>query len=105
MSDNIRHLPIARADTTKRQLRMITRTPGECHHRGVTYYFDEAENEITCGACKARLNPVWVIAEMAKHESRWCAHREAYLRALEKYEQRKRCKCEHCGQFTRIRGL
>jgi len=76
-----------------------------CSHFPATYFFCESENEVTCGNCGAKLNPVWVIAQLAMYESRWMDARRRYLQLKTEHERRRSCKCQHCGRMTRIRGM
>lgn len=73
----------------------------KCQHKHMTV--DEDLNEVQCDDCGAKLNPVAVLLRFANEESRW--HREGeQLRQLHKeLDARVRCKCQHCGQMTRIR--
>ncbi len=102
--DKVVRLPVAHI-SHDRSLQCVPYKPGTCQHLGVTYFYSAAESEVTCGGCSARLNPVWVIGQMAQQESQWIEGRKVYLRLKEEHESRKRCKCQHCGRLTRIRGM
>lgn len=75
--------------------------PGACKHNNMTV--DEDLNEVLCDDCGAKLNPVAVLLRFATEESRWAREGER-LRELHKaLDARIRCKCQHCGQMTRVR--
>lgn len=97
-------LPVRKKDT-ERQFRIVDQFEQKCTHRGVTYEVCDVENEVVCGACRTRLNPIWVLKYLAMEESRFDSSRRAYLEAKKDHEKRVRCKCQHCGQMTRIRGM
>ena len=71
-----------------------------CQH--IQLIVDEALNEIECGDCGARLNPVQALIRFAREESR-LFRRQAEIRPLlERLEQKIRTKCQHCGKMTRV---
>jgi hypothetical protein len=98
-------VPLVKRERTGAVLnRKVRKLGGGCNHLDGPYYFDEALTEVECG-CGAKLNPVFVISRLAAHESRWRLARETYLNLQAEHEKRARCKCQHCGQMTRIRGM
>ncbi|MGQ4661323.1 hypothetical protein [Lysobacter sp. F6437] len=74
---------------------------GKCQHRHVEV--DEKLAEVTCTDCKAKLNPVHVLAMLSREDDRlrdrWAGMR-AEIRLL---GERTRVKCDHCRKFTRVR--
>jgi hypothetical protein len=68
---------------------------GEIKH--VTYIIDEAAAEVECSNCKAKLNPMWVLARLAHHETRY-----RYQEEMKRLSERTRTKCDNCGHMTRI---
>lgn len=78
---------------------------GQCNHLFTTYLVSPSEAEVTCGKCDAKLNPVWVLGQLAQKDHQWHAQRRAAERAREVRAERQRTKCDHCGRMTRIRGL
>lgn len=76
----------------------------ECDHHRVTYQVNPAERDVRCGRCGAPLNPIWVLEQLARSESRLNEAVEVYQQWKAEHEQRSRCKCQHCGRMTRIRG-
>ncbi|MDH0342126.1 hypothetical protein [Chromobacterium haemolyticum] len=75
--------------------------PGQCRHLNVRVNEDLAE--VTCRDCEAKLNPIWVLSRMAKEETKWAFRRSEFIKTREALAQRSRCKCQHCGQMTRIK--
>lgn len=72
----------------------------ECSHGNFT--IDEATDTVECGACKAKLSPMWVLKQLANKNSQlywWWVDME---KKAEKTKNKMRCKCEHCKQMTRI---
>lgn len=72
----------------------------ECRHN--RFHIDETLNFVKCGLCGEHLNPIWVIAQLANRESRARRTVSELEHLAKKTEQKLRCKCEHCGNMTRI---
>jgi len=77
----------------------------ECDHLMATYIINEREADVECGRCGTRLNPMWVLKELATSDRRYAQMKESAKQASERRADRVRCKCQHCGKMTRIRGL
>jgi Zn finger protein HypA/HybF involved in hydrogenase expression len=98
----VRHLPVRRRPVQVAPLSVVRRTFGsECRHAHVAV--DERLAQVTCRDCKAQLNPIWVLAMLAREDERlhdrWMMLRaESVLLA-----DRKRAKCRHCGKMTEVR--
>lgn len=71
-----------------------------CMHN--RFILDTSLDAVTCGICGEKLNPMWVLENLAIRESRY----EIRIRKLQKTEEKTaaklRCKCEHCGKMTKI---
>jgi len=76
-----------------------------CNHNRVTYRIREGEAEVECGGCGVRLDPMFVLRQFALQDSIWRQRKEGAERIAKEYEERTRCKCQHCGKMTRIRGM
>ena len=74
----------------------------ECGHLMATYIVNEAEAEVECGRCGTRLNPMWVLRQLATTDRRHAEARAAYQDEQRRLAERSRTKCEHCKQMTRI---
>ncbi|MBO4120269.1 hypothetical protein J5T34_05885 [Cupriavidus gilardii] len=82
-------------------LREVHYRPGCQHRAGFT--IDEKLDAVECTACGERLNPMWVLQQLARAETRWHNHAAQYQDEMKRLAERSRTKCEHCGQLTRIR--
>lgn len=104
MGDNVTRLPVM-PRPRKQMLERVYPLAGECRHLDVTYRYTEDRRDVECGGCGAKLNPIWVISQLGNKESQWLRSFEAYVKMRKEHEARVRCKCEHCGKMTRIRGM
>ncbi len=71
-----------------------------CRHRH--FIVDSRLNVVKCGDCGVELNPMWVLMELTAHESRYLNRIEELELQAEKVKSKLRCKCQHCGNMTRI---
>jgi len=76
-----------------------------CDHRMATYIIATGEAEVTCGRCRAKLDPMWVLQQLATEDRRIHEGMKAARATDERRRERQRTKCEHCARMTRIRGL
>jgi len=63
---------------------------------------------VECGSCKEKLDPIYVLAHMARRESMWRMRLAKIREQTEDIENRNRCKCKHCGKMTdivKLRGI
>lgn len=74
---------------------------GKCAHRRLIV--DEQLNTVECEDCGAQLNPVAMLARFAQEESLWQRRGEELNKLHAALDAKVRCKCQHCGQMTRIR--
>lgn len=75
--------------------------PGKCQHKHMT--IDEDLATVECDDCGEKLNPVAVLLRFANEESRWQRNGEELRKLHADLDARIRCKCQHCGQMTRIK--
>ena len=73
----------------------------KCQHKHMTV--DEELAEVECDDCGAKLNQVAMLLRFAHEESRWSREGERLRELHKELDARVRCKCQHCGQMTRIR--
>ena len=73
-----------------------------CSHQFVQYFVNEAEADVTCGKCGTRLNPMWVLGQLAREDRRYEANQKAAREMQNRLDERSRTKCQHCGKMTRI---
>jgi len=73
---------------------------GGCPHSHLL--LDERAAEVTCRDCGEKLNPIWALAQLAKHDSsliqRW-ALLSAHVKLL---EGRTKVKCTCCQKMVTI---
>ena len=67
-----------------------------------TYRIRQGETEVECGLCGARVDPMFVLMQVAQKESRWQYSRKMYAQEMERLADRRATKCTHCGRMTRI---
>lgn len=72
----------------------------KCRHNA--YIVDDQMAEVECGLCGAKLNPIWVLTQLCNKQSRAAEEFKNFKELAEKAKQKNLCKCEKCGEFTRI---
>lgn len=72
----------------------------KCRHN--KFLIDDQLAYVECGICGEQLNPMWVLGELCGTETRFYHRLECLQKAAKKAEAKNRCKCEKCGQMTRI---
>lgn len=113
--DNIVELKIkARSETEEPMLKVVGGLGDKsCDHRSywdgarfvdVTYRIREGETEVECGRCGTRIDPMFVLKQLASKESGWFRARERYQDEMRRLSERSKTKCDHCGRMTRISG-
>jgi ribosomal protein S27E len=80
--------------------RMLVVEPRKCFHG--PYVIDEAAAEVTCKACGEKLNPMYVLAQLASKESRYHAAAARYQDEMRRLNERSKTKCRHCQKMTPI---
>lgn len=101
MSDNkIKSFPVKPKLAAKAPLTVVPTRYDACRHNQVLV--DEKLAEVECADCGAKLNPMWVLINLAHEDSllrtNWAGMR-AEIRLL---GERTRTKCQHCGKMTRV---
>jgi ribosomal protein S27E len=98
--DNIAQLPRVRPKQADVPLELVHSFT--CRHGH--FLVDEKAAEVECGLCHAKLNPIWVLGQLANDDSR-LRHEWAYLKAEARLLRgRVRTKCDHCGNMTTIKS-
>lgn len=117
-SDNVRRLPVRHkrppgADAPILEVVDNFGLGPECDHRWtwrdgsmahVTYSVRPGHTEVECGECRTKLDPMWVLIQLAGKESEWARRRAAAAEEFKRLRERKRTKCDNCGAMTRISG-
>lgn len=113
---SVTRLPVrfrAPPGTEKPQLRLVEPhlSKDGCNHKHyfansnllqVTYLVREGETEVECGHCHVKLDPMWVMMQLARVESRFRESEKSAHAAMTRYADRVKTKCEHCKKITRI---
>ena len=82
-----------------------------CNHRyrfegsrmvNATYIVREGETEVECGFCAVKLDPMWVLKQLAGRETEYERHREIAQQEMARLQERERTQCQHCGKMTKI---
>lgn len=73
-----------------------------CQHYVGPFEVDVDGGKCKCLECGGEVAPMFVLKLLMGQESRWMRAREAYLGEMKRLDERKRTKCEHCGEMTRI---
>lgn len=95
---NVTQLPRTKQRRTAAPLEVVHSY--KCQHGH--FLVDEKKADVECGLCHEKLNPMWVLAQIARDDDR-LRHRWATLKAdLQLMGERTRTKCKHCGKMTPI---
>lgn len=95
---NITVLPVKKREVGENVLSVVHHNT--CWHPH--FEVDEKLAEVTCRACGEKMNPMWVLIQIA-HNERVLRDRLLSLRTeCRLLEGRVRTKCEHCKKMTRI---
>ena len=81
-------------------IQTVTRFSGHCKHN--KFLVDTRLDYIKCAICGEHLNPMWVVSQYADDEHRLCKHLKRLERLIEETKHKTKCKCEHCGEMTKI---
>lgn len=106
MSDDVRRLPVRFKNPPHADAFLVVDHGPKCgdgyfDHKG-PYLVDNSKDEVECKTCGAKLNPIWVLRQLASHETRWHETSKRYADEMKRLSDRSRTKCEHCHKLTRI---
>lgn len=105
-NDKITRLPVRYREPPAKERTLLGpyEVPGPrgCTHTMVQYYIDPSEAEVTCSRCQTKLNPMWVLGQLATEDRRYAESQKAAKEAQARLADRSRTKCDHCGKMTRI---
>lgn len=82
--------------------KFLVPAPAGCSHYNGPFQVSEKLDEVTCGRCNAKLNPMWVLSKLMHAESRWHENMARYQGEMKRLSERSKTKCEHCKQMTKI---
>lgn len=104
--DNVKKLPVRFKNPLPEDRTLLhpweVQKGGGCCHFMAPYIVDEKLAEVECGRCGAKLNPMWVLSQLAIHDRRYEEGQKRYQEEMKRLSERERTKCESCGKMTRI---
>ncbi len=77
----------------------------KCMHSpflGASFVVDASLAEVECSLCHEKLNPMWVLGELTKRDSRFHEAHRRYHEETKRLKERSSTKCQCCGKMTRI---
>lgn len=101
--DKIKRLPVRfrKEGHEGKMLTLVPRYRNKClEHQ---YIIDEEANKVTCTNCDKIFNPMFVLVQLARKESRWMMNRSDYQDRMKRLSEKQRVKCKHCKQFTPVK--
>lgn len=100
IDDNVTVLPVKQRSDLGNEHVFSSVPLSKCWHR--RYVVDDKLAEVECADCHEKLNPQWVLQQLANQEHRYHELHARYHDELKRLGERSRTKCQHCGQMTRI---
>lgn len=102
--DNVTKLPVRFKNPMPEERTLVrpweVQRYGECMHD--KFIVDDKKQEVECGKCGEKLNPMWVLAQLCSKDMRIHEAAKRYKEEMARLAERERTKCHHCGQMTRI---
>lgn len=102
LDTNVTKLPV-RKKSEGNPVELVQSTLTDCKHLRVE--LDPALAELTCRDCKAKLNPIHYIVQIAGQFTRWNYEHDRITAARAQLAERKQCRCTKCGEMTEIRHV
>jgi hypothetical protein len=99
--DKIKQLPVRLKGHSK--VLTVAHPFTGCQHRRAIV--DEKLAELTCADCGAKLNPIQFLVTMANKLTTWEHAEQSIAKARAEMDERKRCRCTKCGEWTEIRRV
>ncbi|HCY86904.1 MAG TPA: hypothetical protein DHV36_17370 [Desulfobacteraceae bacterium] len=72
-----------------------------CQHKAIVV--DPDLEYVECRDCGERLNPMNALYRICTEESRFVHRIASYKKWYQKYKEKHRVKCRHCGKMTPVR--
>ncbi len=104
-TDNVRKLPIKfKGPLPDERTLLLPYEVGKskCLHYPGRFIIDTSLAEVTCGDCNEKLNPMWVLGQLAGRDRKFAEAHDTYHEQMKRLDERTRTKCENCGKMTRI---
>ena len=80
--------------------RVLSPSTKYCRHGHLVV--DQKRALVECKDCGERITPMVALAQMMDRESVYHKHIDTMKDVIEKAKKKNQCKCEKCGQMTRI---
>ncbi len=69
------------------------------------FIVDEAKSKVECGLCGEKLNPMWVLQEIARQDSQLAQMRDALSKKVTDLRNKTKYKCGSCGKMNDLRQI
>lgn len=75
----------------------------QCFHP--RFLVDDKLAEVECADCHERLSPMWVLGQIANHESSQAVRRDKLRMLVKQLSEKVKYKCRHCGKMNDMSRL
>lgn len=103
--DNIKTLPVRfKGPLPPARTLFVPHEVGKsgCQHYPGHFIVNDSLAEVTCGDCNEKLNPMWVLGQLARRDGNFADAHARYHEQMKRLSERTSTKCRHCGKMTRI---
>lgn len=100
--DKVKSLPIRHKGSPK-VLSVVPFKYGGCQH--LRAEVDAQLAELTCADCGVKLNPITFLVTLANKLTTWEYEASRIAKVRAEADERKRCRCTKCGEWTEIRRV
>ena len=98
---DVKDLPI-RNKRNDKGLFLVPPPYSTCKHYGDRFELDEDAGKAKCLDCNQEVSLMFVLKRLMRQESKWMRSRERYMDEMKRLSDRRRTKCQHCGNMTQI---
>lgn len=70
----------------------------KCGHS--KFILDERKAEVECADCGEKLNPIWVLGQIATSDSSVAMARDNLRKLVRQLSSKLKYKCRHCGKMN-----
>jgi hypothetical protein len=100
VTDNITKLPI-RPKQPPKSIAPVHSNYSGCQH--VHVLVDKKLAQLECADCHAMLNAIEYLWNVACRVAGWDYESSQIAKVRAELEERKKCRCQHCGRMTEIK--
>lgn len=98
---NVTELPVANRSVLREPNAVLEVVHSyKCQHGN--FQVDEKSAQVTCGLCKEKLNPIWVLMQIATNDRVLRDHWSTMRAEIELMKPRTQTKCKHCQKLTPV---